>query len=435
MFLNCKYMKKSRKGKTLFALLAGVYLFAETLTVYAASEGDGPVTVSKPSVVAESAILMDAQTGTTMYEKDVYTKRYPASITKILTCLVARKHAELNEVVTFSHEAVFGIERNSSNIGIDVDETMTMEECLYAILLASANEVASAVAEHVGGSVEGFTQMMNEEAKALGCKNSNFVNANGLPDDNHYTTAYDMALITRAFFADEVLTEIAGSVFYHINATSTQPDEIDLQNHHRMLVGCRYGGKYSYEYTLGGKTGYTDVARQTLVTCAQKDDMRLICVVLKDETPNHYVDTTNLFEYGFANFAQLGGKAYTGVPEGFEQNSPEEEASEVSTPANGGHIVVGAEDGQEINTANAEEMSEEGISEDGEGSGKESDAQDTDGKKEKGFSFLKLLVTLIVIAAVLVCGFFMYIEYKREQERKRKRAEIMARHRARRQEQ
>jgi len=409
---NGKFYKNICK-KILTGILTGVLLLAEVLPVFA-SETD---TVSKPAVEAESAILMDAQTGTTMFEKDIYTKRYPASITKILTCLVARKHAQLDDVVTFSNEAVFGIERNSSNIGIDVGETMTMEECLYAILLASANEVASAVAEHVGGSVEGFATLMNEEAKLLGCKNSNFVNANGLPDENHYTTAYDMALITRAFFADEVLTEMAGSVFYHINATATQPDEIDLQNHHRMLVGCRYGSKYSYEYTLGGKTGYTDVARQTLVTCAQKDDMRLICVVLKDETPGHYVDTTNLFEYGFANFAQLGGKSYTGTPDGLDMKKDDTtEMAESEIAVNGGSVVIG--------NGETADLTEESL--------KVNDAEDNREDDEKeGFSFVKILVIIVIVLAISVCGFFLFMEYKKEQERKRRRAAIMARHRER----
>jgi len=419
-FLNTTILAKKRKIIASI-LLAVTVLCTEVVELHATQD-----VVSKPSVTAESAILMDAQTGTTMYEKDIYTKRYPASITKIMTCLVARKHAELNEVVAFSNEAVFGIERNSSNIGIDVGENMSMQDCLYAILLASANEVASAVAEHVGGSVEGFAQMMNEEALALGCQNTHFVNANGLPDEDHYTTAYDMALITRAFFADEVLAEMAGTVFYHINATMTQPDEIDLQNHHRMLVGCRYGSKYSYEYTLGGKTGYTDVARQTLVTCAQKDDMRLICVVLKDETPEHYLDTTNLMEYGFANFAQLGGKSYTGVPDGlYDSDTEEEEAAntETVTAVNGGNIVIGANDTDE----NAETSHEK----DDEKTDKE---KSTDKEKRDGFSIVKMLVITVCLLAVCVCGFFLFIEYKKEQERKRRRAAIMERHRARRRE-
>ncbi len=258
-----------------------------------------------PLVTAEGAILMDADTGAILYAKNINTEYYPASITKLLTCLVAIENCDLSETVEFSTNAVFGIERSSSNIGIDVGETLSMQDCLYAILLASANEVALAVAEHVAGSTEDFAAMMNAKAKELGCTHSNFVNPNGLPNDAHYTSAHDMALIAKAFFANETLATISGTTGYHISASATQPDEIDLMNHHRMLPGCQYGTKYNYEYTVGGKTGYTNVARQTLVTCAQKDDMRLIVVVMKDETPSHYTDTKALFEYGFNYFKKL----------------------------------------------------------------------------------------------------------------------------------
>lgn len=267
--------------------------------VWALDEANAPV------VQAESAILMDAESGAILYAKNIHTERYPASITKILTCLIAREKSQLTDTVTFSTNAVYGIERGSSNIGIDEGETMTMEQCLYGILLASANEVAVAVAEHVAGSTSAFADLMNLKAKELGCTDSHFVNPNGLPNDAHYTSAYDMALIARAFFADETLARIAGTASYHIPATPTQPDEIQLMNHHRMLMGCLYGSKYSYPYTVGGKTGYTDVARQTLVTCAEKDGKKLICVVMKDEAPYHYEDTKSLFEYGFNHFNKL----------------------------------------------------------------------------------------------------------------------------------
>ena len=222
-----------------------------------------------PAVVAESAILMDVDTGVILYEKNIHEKLYPASITKLLTCLVAFENSEVTDIVTFSHEAVFGIERGSSHIGIDEGEQLTMKDCYYAALLDSANEVSSGMAEHVGGSIEGFAEMMNAKVRELGGEDSNFVNANGLPDDNHYTSAYDMALIGRAFFQNEMLTEISGTVYYHIDATDAQPDEIDLRNHHRMLPGCQLSRRHPYEYTVGGKTGYTTVAGNTLVTCAE----------------------------------------------------------------------------------------------------------------------------------------------------------------------
>ena len=141
-----------------------------------------------PIVQAEAAIVMSHLLGL-YYMKNINSTHFPASITKILTTLIALENSTLNETVTFSRDAVFGIERNSSHIGIDVGEKLTMQQCLYGIMLASANEVCNAVAEHIAGSTSEFANMMNQKAKSLGCLNSNFVNPHGLPDDNHYTSA------------------------------------------------------------------------------------------------------------------------------------------------------------------------------------------------------------------------------------------------------
>jgi D-alanyl-D-alanine carboxypeptidase (penicillin-binding protein 5/6) len=150
-----------------------------------------------PSVNAEAAIVMDASTGLILYKKNMNEVYYPASITKILSSLLIIENSSPGEVVTFSRDAVFNVDLDSSRIGIDVDEQLTIQQCLYGILLESANEVTYAAAEHVAGSIPAFTDMMNERAKSLGALNSNFVNPHGLPDENHYTTAYDMALITK----------------------------------------------------------------------------------------------------------------------------------------------------------------------------------------------------------------------------------------------
>lgn len=374
---------------------------------------------SAPEVVAESAMLIDVDTGVSLYEKNIHVRRYPASITKLLTCLLAMENSELTETVTFSHDAVYGIERGSSNIGIDEGEQLSMEDCLYATLLESANEVAAGIAEHVGGSAEGFSRMMNDKVRELGGNDSNFVNANGLPDDNHYTSAYDMALIARAFFQDETLSEISGTVFHHIYASPTQKDEIDLRNHHRMLPGCQLGNRHTYEYTVGGKTGYTDVARQTLVTCAEKDGHRLVCVILKDETPNHYLDSIALFDYGFACYEKP--EVLARIEESaLALNPPGEEA---------------AEDMPETDVENAQVISGETEQKAGGGdsalidSGNDKTGQETRGKS--GFPVLAAAVIAVVLTAAGVCGFFFCRAYRQEQERKRRRAEIMARHRAR----
>lgn len=255
---------------------------------------DGPV------VSSQSAIVMDVDSGAVLYAKNIDEKLYPASTTKIMTCLLAVENAQMNENVEFSYDAVFGVPRDGSNMGIDVGEILPMEDCLYGILVGSANEVAAAVGEHVGGDTETFLQMMNDRADELGCKNTHFMNANGLHDENHYTTAYDLALIARAFFSNDYLANIANTPRVHFEPTATQPDDFYLNNKNKLVTG-----EIKYEYYLGGKTGYTNDARQTLVSCAEKDGMRLVCVVMKEETPDQFNDTVTLFNYGFSNFKKV----------------------------------------------------------------------------------------------------------------------------------
>lgn len=256
-----------------------------------------------PAIGAQSAILLEANTSVILYAKNIDEKLYPASTTKLMTCLLAAENCKMDEVVTFSHDAVFSIETGSSNIGIDENEAMPMEECLYGILVASANEVANAVAEHVAGSMDAFTDMMNERAKQLGCKNTHFANAHGLHDDNHYTSAYDLALIAQAFFQNEHLSKIGNTASHHFEATDTQPDDFIERNKHSLITG-----EIPCEGVKGGKTGFTSLARQTLVTCAEKNGMKLICVVMKEESPEQFYDTTKLFEYGFSNFSVVNVK-------------------------------------------------------------------------------------------------------------------------------
>lgn len=251
-----------------------------------------------PVVTAESAILIEAETGTILYAKNIHKQQFPASTTKILTALLAYENSSMDEVVTFTHDDVFGIPRNSNHIAMDVGDTLTMEVCLNALLIRSANEVAYAIAGHVGGSWEGFADMMNAKAKELGAVDSHFVNPNGLPNEEHVTSAYDLAMIGRAFFANETLCKITTT-----NKLVVQKEKGDLVEWNQMALIP--GGKYAYEYLVGCKTGYTDTAHNTLVSCAEKNGMRLICVVLNDENPYHYEDTLALFEYGYSNFDKI----------------------------------------------------------------------------------------------------------------------------------
>lgn len=273
-----------------------------------------------PAIGAQSAILLEANTGAVLYAKNIHERLYPASTTKLMTCLVAAENSDLNETVSFSHDAVFALESGSSNIGIDPGQAMPMEECLYGILVASANEVANAVAEHVAGSMDAFAEMMNEKAAALGCEDTNFVNAHGLYDENHYTSAYDLALIAKAFFQNELLSKIGNTASYHFKATASQPDDFITRNKHQLITG-----EIACEGVKGGKTGYTDEARQTLVTCAERNGMKLICVIMKEESPDQFLDTVKLFDYGFANFSSVNiaenETGYTVENTGFFHNS------------------------------------------------------------------------------------------------------------------
>lgn len=260
-----------------------------------------------PKVEADSAILMDMSTGLVLYEKDSKKKAYPASITKIMTTLLALENCSMGEIVTFSHDSVFGIEPGSSHIGIDEGEKLTMEQCLYAIMLASANEVSWGVGEHIAGSISNFSKMMNERAKELGCENTNFVNANGLHNDDHYTCAYDMALIARAAMKLPMFCKITSTQKYSIPPTNKHKVENAFLNHHQMIYGYKYP-EYEYEYCTGGKTGYTSKAGSTLVTFAEKDGIKLVCVLMRANGPtlseNEYTDTTSLFNFAFENYTQ-----------------------------------------------------------------------------------------------------------------------------------
>lgn len=330
MFLYCKRnsSRKTKKkaagrltGLMAMALSAGLFLSsglfaASGLQVQAATRdeiiaGQKAKTIETnqitnwpqgPVITADSAILMDAQTGAILYAKDIHKQQYPASTTKLLTTLIASETCSMDEIVTFSYKAVHDNPYDGSHIAIDTDEQLTMEQCLSAILIASANEVSFAVAEHIAGTTwEDFVPLMNQRAQELGCLNTNFVNPNGLHHDEHVTTAYDLAMIGQAFFANELLCKFASTRLLHIPPTEHQPDDIYAANTNKLLKGQ----EYAYEYFVAGKTGYTDNARSCLVTCAEKDGLRLICVVLHDYSPAQYQDTIALFDYGFANFSRV----------------------------------------------------------------------------------------------------------------------------------
>lgn len=250
-----------------------------------------------PDIVAESAVVMDANSGTILYGKEANTKRYPASITKVMTALLAVENCNMSDVITYSNSAVNGIEAGSSTAGINVGAKLTVEDSLYALMLVSANEAAAAIAEHISGSTAEFAKLMTKRAKELGCTNTQFKNPHGLPDEEHYTTAHDMGLILKEAMKHQEFRKIAGTISYTLKKSDTLKDTLELWNHAKIL---RQNSDYYYEYAEGAKTGFTQVALNTLVTYAKKDNVELICVILKDHgADNSYTDTANLFKWAF----------------------------------------------------------------------------------------------------------------------------------------
>ena len=252
-----------------------------------------------PQVSAPAAIVMEANTGVILYSKDIYTAYYPASITKIMTALLAFQNCNLNEIMTMTVDAEMKV--YGSRVGLVRGESVTMESALYAMLLESANEVTYGVAEHVGGSMPDFVTMMNNKAKELGCVNTNFVNPHGLHEEGHYVCAYDMALIGREAISIPEFRQIAGTRTYTIPATNKNVAR-PMAHHHKMLRKT-----LPYEYAIAGKTGGTNEAKNTLVTFAEKDGLLLICVVLYVDTVDQmYEDTITLFDFCFENYVAHG---------------------------------------------------------------------------------------------------------------------------------
>lgn len=253
-----------------------------------------------PLTNSGAACLMDADTGAILFDANMDEQRYPASITKVMTALLVAENKQPTDTVTFGEQAVSESIPGNARIDVQLGETITVEDALHAILLASANEVCTQLAIDIAGSVEAFADMMNERAAALGCINTHFTNPNGLPDPNHYTTAHDMALIMQEAIKNETFLRVESDLSYTIQPTNMTAAPRQLQNHHVMLF--QDDPTYGYQGAFAGKTGYTDEAHNTLVTAAKRNNITLICVVLTCDNLDYIIDTRSLFDYGFDNF-------------------------------------------------------------------------------------------------------------------------------------
>lgn len=282
----------------IFSFICSVILFTGVFSINAAASTDWP---SDLSIESDAGIVMDADTGTVLYGKNIHETYSPASITKVLTALIVLEHCSMDEVITYSENAVYNVESNSSSAGYDTGDTATVMDSLYALLLKSANESANALAEHISGTTEEFAVLMNEKAAELGCVDSNFANPSGLNDENHKVSAYDMALITAAAFRNEEFYKIISTTYYELPPNATNPGGLGVSPGNQMVK------KRSPQYredVIGGKTGYTSIALNTLVTGARQEDTTLVTVILHS-SKTQYEDTKRLLDFGFDRFRSI----------------------------------------------------------------------------------------------------------------------------------
>ena len=303
--------RKKRRGIRALAAVFSLLLCVCALPAWPVRAAEVPEGWPEPPEIAsETGVVMDLSTGEILYNKDMDKQMYPASITKVMTALLALEHASLDEQVTFTELGVRDVYSGSSNAGMQVGETLTMEQCLYVMMLKSANEVATQIGEYIAGSESGFAEMMNQRAQELGCTNTHFSNASGLHAADHYTSAHDMALIGQAAFQYDEFRKIIATKTYELPPTNMNPNTRTFQNHHVMILD---GGEYTYPYCLGGKTGNTDEAHNTLITFAQKDGLQLVAVVMKSDGTAEWTDTRALFDYVY-DHAELLKPTETPVP-------------------------------------------------------------------------------------------------------------------------
>lgn len=273
-----------------------------------------------PDVVAASSILIEASTGTILFEKNPNQKMYPASMTKMLTALVAMDYFEPEELIQVGTE-INEVSLDSSKAGHQVGETLTMKNAIRGLIIPSGNDSANVVAAAVARRTENdenlsfakceavFTELMNQKAEELGATNSHFANAHGYHSENHYTTAHDLALIARAFMENETLAEIANEKSFSGNGADNmfesnenmKTQEYAWRSHNLLITD----GEYNYPYATGIKTGFTDEAGNCVTASAEKDGVQLIAVIFNSEDPNRWLDAKNLFEYGFNGYQKV----------------------------------------------------------------------------------------------------------------------------------
>lgn len=295
-------MKITKKILIILAIVSTIFSgLIYTNPVHAANTKQSSTTKTNLTLASEGAVLIDSSTGKVLYGKNENGKLYPASTTKIITAILAIEHCKPTDKLTASYDAVMSIPSGYSNAAIQPGETLEFQDLLDMFLIHSANEIGNIFAEHVSGSIENFAKLMNQKAAELGCKNTHFTNPSGIHDENHYSTAYDMALIARYCMKNQTFRNTVAKTSCTVEATDKY-EERYFKNTNDLL---NQKSNYYYEYAIGTKTGYTSQAKRCLIATSLKDNLELITVTLgaQSTTPDtRYQDTINLFNYGYENY-------------------------------------------------------------------------------------------------------------------------------------
>lgn len=298
-------MKVNLFKKICIYLLITLSLYTFLIPSVKATEQKNNLEVSSPV-----ALLMDMKTGKILYEKDIDKKMYPASLTKVMTAIIVLENCNLNDIATVSHDAVMSLSSGYVTANLQEGEELTVEQLLYVLMVGSSNDAAIVLAEHVSGSVEEFAQLMNQKAKEIGCTSTNFVNPNGAHDSDHYSTARDLALIAKYAMNNDVFRTMVSTTSYKLPKTNKYDKEDRLFTTTNSLLILNNNSRednYYYKYATGIKTGFTTPAGNCLIASANKDNLELLTVVLgagdtKNGLSARYIDTINMFEYGYSNY-------------------------------------------------------------------------------------------------------------------------------------
>lgn len=298
------YLQNSKWKKLFIYIITLLIFFTTFLNTSLANEQEvSTIQLSSPSV-----ILMDYSSSKILYEKNAYTRMYPASTTKLMTAILTLENCELTDIATVSYDAIMSVPSGYTNANLQLDEQLTIEQLLHILLIPSANDAANVLAEHVAGSVESFASMMNTKAAELGCQDTHFVNPSGIHHEEHYSTAYDLALIGKYAMKFDIIKKIVMIENYTLPVTNKYDKTDRIFTTTNRLVLNRSKNVDYYEYATGLKTGYTLAAKNCIVASAKKNHMELICVVLGCETGNinnngnKFSDCKTLFNYGFSNY-------------------------------------------------------------------------------------------------------------------------------------